>query len=192
MTIRVAAIVVLCALTGCVPAGNPLSELAAPQGPASAYRVRAGDTLSVDVWGEPRLSGERFVRDDGRLTMALINDVPAEGKSLEELAKDIERRLAKYVPAASVAVSVSRSAPIRYYLSGAFQRPGEYRSDSRITLLQAIATGGDFQPFANRGAIVLLRKVGDSERRYVLDYSKVIAGKQPNPQIQEGDLISVE
>jgi polysaccharide export outer membrane protein len=124
--------------------------------------------------------------------MPLINDVPAEGNSLEELAKEIERRLAKYVPAASVAVSVSRSAPIRYYLSGAFQRPGEYRSDSRITLLQAIATGGDFQPFANRGAIVLLRKVGDGERRYVLDYSKVIAGKEPNPQIQDGDLISVE
>lgn len=184
----------LCAvLSGCTPAGRPLDELrTGPAGEGEPYVARVGDSLTIEVWGEPRLTGERLVRDDGRLTMPLINDVPAAGKTLEAIGADISEKLAVYVPTASVSVSVAHSAPIRYYLSGSFQRPGEYRSDTQITLLQAIATGGGFQPFANKGAITLIRKGTDGEKRYVLDHGRVIQGQDPNPILRDGDLISVE
>ena len=179
-------------LSACAKRGQPLQELATPKDDKASYLARRGDSLMVEVWGEQRLTGERLVRDDGKLTMPLINDITAEGKSLEAISHDIAAKLAAYIPSASVSVSVAHSAPIRYYLSGLFNKNGEYRSDTKITLLQAIAAGGGFAPFADRGSIVLIRKSAQAERRYVLDYGRVVDGKDPNPELKDGDLISVE
>lgn len=177
---------------GCRPGGTrPLDELSATAA-AGQYTAQAGDTLEVNVWGEPRLSGEVLVREDGQLTMQLINDVTAEGKTLKALSDEIADRLKKFVPGASVTVSVVQSAPIRYFLSGQFQKPGEYRSDKKISLLQAIATGGGFAPFADESNITLIRKGGEGDIRYSLDYNRVVDGRDPNPELKNGDFVTVK
>ena len=174
-----------------LPKGRSLKELA-PAASEGSYVVAEGDTLNVEVWGEPKLSGEVFVRDDGRFTLPLVKDVEGAGKTLEELTKVVTEEFSKFVPAASVSISVLQSAPVRYYLSGAFSKPGEYRSDRRISLLQAIASGGGFAPFADDSKIILIRKSPSGELRYRLDYSLVVGGKEPNPELKDGDIIAVE
>lgn len=176
------------ALTACSPKGRPLTELS-PKNSAEQYVVKEGDTLTVQVWGEQKLSGEVFVREDGNFTMPLIEDVKAAGFAPKQIAQDVTTRLKKYVPAATVSVSVSQTAPIRYFLSGQFIKPGEYRSDKKITFLQAVATGGDFAPFADKSALTLIRRDNLTEKRYVLDYNLVVEGKQPNPELLNGDII---
>lgn len=179
-------------VTGCIfgKSGRPLTELSKAQ-ETQAYKVKAGDTLRVDVWGESRLSGEVLVRKDGNFTLQLVNDVPAAGKSVEEITTYVTSSLAQYVPGASVSVSVIQSAPIKYYLMGSFMKPGEYQSEVAITLLQAIATGQGFAPFANESEVVLIRKATTGEFRYTLDYNRVIEGKEPNPELHNGDTIIV-
>ncbi len=172
--------------------GRPLTELSETETSGGKYIVSGGDNLSVQVWGEPKLSGEVFVRDDGNLTMPLINDVPAAGRTLDAISTDITARLKDFVPSASVSISVVQSAPIRYFLSGAFAKPGEFRSEGKITLLQAIATGGGFAPFANEGALILIRKTAEGELRYKLDYNRVISGSEPNPMLKNGDVVAVQ
>lgn len=182
----------LLALSACSGnSGQPLPELSSA-GEGEEYTASAGDTLMVRVWGEPRVSGEVVVRSDGKFTLPLIDDVQAEGKSVEQISSIVQDRLSEFITAPSVSVSVAQTAPIRYYLLGSFNRPGEYRSDSRISLLQAIAKGGGFAPFANEGSITLIRKTAGKEKRYVLDYDKVRSGGQPNPNLRNGDVISVE
>lgn len=176
----------------CSGGGRSLDELEDANGIAK-YTIGSGDTLKVEVWKEPNLSGEVFVREDGSFTMSLIDDVKAEGLSPKELANNITESLKKYIPGAAVTVSLVQAAPIRYYLSGQFNKPGEYRSDKKINLLQAIATGGGFAPFADESEITLIRKNSKGEElRYVLDYNSVISGSDPNPQLQSGDFISVK
>ena len=171
---------------------SPLNELKrSADGESGTYEIQAGDVLDVQVWGEPKLSGEVIIRDDGNLTMPLVGDIPARGKTALQLSEDITASLVEYVPTASVTVSLLRTAPIKYYLSGKFLKPGEYRSDSEITLLQAIATGGNFQPFADDGNVILIRKSGPKELRYKLDYNRVVAGQEPNPILRTGDVIAV-
>jgi polysaccharide export outer membrane protein len=181
----------LLALSGCAfgGKGRSLNELDAPEG-QQEYLIRKGDTLAIKVWGESRLSGKVFVRDDGHFTMELINDVAGAGKTLPEVTEDVTTRLAEFVPGASVTISVARSAPIRFYLSGAFSSPGEYSSEGSITLLQAIATGGGFAPFADESNVVLIRKSAQ-QLRYTLDYNRVVDGKEPNPELRDGDVIVV-
>jgi polysaccharide biosynthesis/export protein len=172
-------------------ASRPLDELSQDFGSSEQYLVKEGDTLMVQVWGEPKLSGEVLVREDGRFTLPLIGDVVATGRSLEQISWAVSEQLEDYLSNASVSVSVLHSAPTVYYLSGTFIRPGEYRSDGRITLLQAISTGGGFAPFANQREIILIRKAIDGEHRYTLDYNRVLDGREPNPAIRNGDVIAV-
>lgn len=171
---------------------RPTDELKGSPEAAGEYVAKPGDVLMVNVWGEPRLSGEVYVREDGRFTLPLIDDVPAEGKTLKQIAQEATARLKDFVPTASLTVSVVQSAPIRYYLSGQFGKPGEYRSDAAISFLQAIATGGGFAPFADESSIVLIRRGAQGEMRYELDYNRVVEGKEPNPVLKNGDIIAVK
>lgn len=180
-------------VTGCATKGlSPLSELEVKPGQENEYRVQQGDTLNIQIWGETRLSGEQVVRADGRLTLPLINDVQAEGMSLSELAADIENKLSAFVTTPKVTISVVQESATRYYLSGTFTKPGEYRSMGKISFLQAIATGGGFAPFADEDSVILIRKRNNQDVRYQLNYSRVIEGLQPNPVLMSGDIIAVK
>jgi polysaccharide biosynthesis/export protein len=171
---------------------RPTAELAQTTPAGVAYVAKPGDTLMVKVWGEPQLTGEVFIREDGRFTLPLIEDVQAENKNLKEITEDVTKRLQEFVPAASVTISVAQAAPIRYFLSGQFIKPGEYRSDNKITFLQAIATGGGFAPFADESSIILIRRGPQGDMRYELDYNRVVEGKEPNPELKDGDTIAIK
>lgn len=193
LSLMIMSLTVLLLMAGCsrrVGGARSLDELSSLANVNAEYRVNFGDTLNVKIWGEPKLSGEVLVREDGRVTLSLIGDVEVEDKTLAQVAELLKTKLRTYVPSASVTVSVSQVAPTRYYLSGAFQKPGEFRSDGRISFLQAVATGGGFAPFANESSLILIRKTKSGELRYNLDYNLVIDGRQPNPILKDGDVIA--
>jgi polysaccharide export outer membrane protein len=71
------------------------------------YTIGAGDKVSVFVWGNDELSTKVQIRPDGKMTSPLVNDLTATGKTPFELARDIEKVLAKYIrdPVVSVVVT---------------------------------------------------------------------------------------
>jgi polysaccharide export outer membrane protein len=170
---------------------SPLEELQVTQDKSAAYVVKSADILMVQVWGEPKISGEVVVRQDGRFSNPLVDDVEAEGLTLPTIAKNLSESLKEFIPSASVNISLIQSAPIVYYLSGQFLKPGEYRTDKQITMLQAIATGGGFAPFADESNIMLIRKSQGIEKRYQFDYGRLVEGSEPNPELRSGDVISI-
>jgi len=194
LVVILAALLLACSFQACTKGkSNPLTDLNPVALDAEEYTVNRGDTLNVQVWGEPRVSGQVLVRNDGRFTMPLINEVKASGKTLQSLSEEVASLLSEFITTASVSISVSNRAPTAYYLSGSFQRPGEYRSDKNIKLLQAIATGGGFAPFADQANITLIRPnaSGPGDKRYHLNYNRVVAGKEPNPVLRDGDTLTV-
>ena len=183
----------LLACYACTPSNlRPLDELKTATTADAEYLIQGGDTLIVNVWGEQRLSGPVVVREDGRFTLPLVEDIHAEGKTVKQLTDEVTKKLVAFIPAASVAISVSQTAPIRYYLSGQFLKPGEFRSERKITLLQAIATGGGFAPFADESELLIIRKSTTGDLRYRFDYNRVVDGREPNPELKNGDVISVK
>lgn len=101
------AAVAVAVLAGC--GGNAVAPLTAPASTsASPYLIGPGDTLSVFVYQAPQLSVPSLpVRPDGRISMPLIPDISAAGKTPTALAKDIEGRLKEYVKQPNVSVIVS-------------------------------------------------------------------------------------
>ena len=112
---RVSVVFAVVAITGCssTPSYPPAPVQAPPPVPVDPrisgwnYLLGPGDSVQVFVWRNPEVSGSFPIRPDGKMTMNLIEDMQASGKTPTQLARDIEKALSKYIqePIATVIVS---------------------------------------------------------------------------------------
>jgi len=161
---------------------------------AIGYRVGPGDVLKVNVWKHDELSQTVTVRPDGKVSLPLIGDVNADGRTVDEIATDVAKRGARYFqdnPPVTVQVSEVRSYKI--YVVGEVQRGGEFTPNHQVTVLQGLAMAGGFTRFANADRIIIIRKDSHGERRMPFDYDAVVnAGDlQENLALQSGDTVIV-
>ena len=139
------------ALSLAVPAAMQAAQEPAPKAEAAApgaYLVAPGDVLSLFVWKETDLTREVIVGVDGRISVPLVGDVEAEGKTTAELTADLRDRLSRFLSAPSVTVGVKQSNNSSFYVVGRVAKPGEYPLRGRTTFLQALAVAGGFAEFA--------------------------------------------
>lgn len=128
----------------------------------SAYQIGREDVLDVAVWRDPDLSRTVPVRPDGMISLPLLGDVAAEGKTPHELAKSLGEALSPYVQDPRVSVIVREVNSTRVYVTGEVAQPGAYALRGRMSLVQLIALAGGFSDFADRDAIRIIRQ-GDGE-----------------------------
>jgi polysaccharide export outer membrane protein len=166
------------------------------------YRIGAGDTLQVFVWREPELSRETRVRPDGYLTVALLGDVFAVGKTPRELAGELAEKLSRFVNTPSVTITVSFSASQRIFVLGEVGRPGDFELIGRMTILQALALAGGFREYAKTEEIRVIRQeaaIGSNRlpktREIVLEvnFKELARGRnlQQNFVMKPGDVVVV-
>ena len=175
------------------PAASATSP-AVPQKPASAaYRIGTEDALQVNVWKEPTLSGAFPVRPDGMISLALIGDVQASGKTPDELAQDIQQRLKKYIQDPLVTVVVTAVNSQKVFLLGEVLHVGQVPLTPGVGVLQAIAASGGLTPYANSKKMYILRVGSDGKQiKIPVDYRKVLKGEgAPPPALLSGDTIVV-
>jgi polysaccharide export outer membrane protein len=87
----------VCLQVGCVR-GIPAERVASAEAYDYDYVIGPGDTINVFVWGVPELSQEEAtVRPDGRISLPLVEDLMASGKTPTQLARELEQALAQYV-----------------------------------------------------------------------------------------------
>lgn len=171
-------------------AAAPLGD---PRAASVDYTIGVEDLIQVSVWKNPDLSVTVPVRPDGRISLPLIDDVPAAGMTPLQLKEDLTQRWKAFLSAPEVSVIVKEVNSIKVYVVGEIVRPGELRLKSRTRLLQAISLAGGFTGFAERGKIVLLREAGGVEKRFEINYNKVVSGDRPddNMVLMPGDTIVV-
>lgn len=157
------------------------------------YIIGMGDMLEINVWNEPDLSKEVFVRLDGRISLPLVGDVVADGHTPTELSVLLTDRIGKYVEDPSVSVILLAGKSKRYYMVGQIGKPGEWPMEQPITVLQAIARAGGFLEWAKVSKIQIVRQVADKEKILVFDYEALVknADLGQNILIEAGDTIIV-
>ncbi len=157
------------------------------------YRVGPGDVLRVIVWGEEGLDLVLRVRPDGRITLPMVHDVRAAGKTPEELGQEIAKGLAAFIRHPDVAVIVQEIGSIRLYVLGEVNQQGVLSFSRRPSLLETLAAAGGLTPMA-RGRILVIHHArgGDLRRQYDLD--QVIQGKKGafDPRLDPGDIVVVQ
>lgn len=162
--------------TAPIPAGpaEPAASTNAAQAPAGsdrvidddqAYRLDSGDELRITVYGEPELSGQFQLDGQGVIQMSLINEVDAQNKTVRELQRTIEAKLRDgFIRDPQVSIEVITYRP--FYILGEVNNPGEYPYTSGLTVMNAIASAGDFTYRADKRKI-LIKSVGSPEEREV-------------------------
>ncbi len=156
---------------------------------SNSYKVGPSDVLSVRVWNEPEFSGPIAVQENGNITLPLVGDLPAGGKTPVEIQSVIAKALEKYVVHPLVTVTVQDVGSKKYYMDGLIAHPGEYALVTPTTILEAISKAGGLQDFANAKHIYILR----GDKRIYFNYKDVLRGKhmEQNIGIKPGDHIVV-
>ncbi|HYO51680.1 polysaccharide biosynthesis/export family protein [Archangium sp.] len=122
------------------------------------YRIGREDILDVAVWRDADLSRTLPVRPDGFISLPMVGEVRAEGRTPNELADEIREALKPYVQEPRVTVIVREVNSSRVFITGEVAHPGAYPLRGRVSILQAIALAGGFTDFADRDGIVVLRR----------------------------------
>ena len=167
----------------------------APQS-TSEYIVGPGDTLNVFVWRNPDLSLKVPVRPDGRISIPLVPDVVAVGKTTSGLARDIEQRLQKYLTDPNVTVIVETfvgpfSRQVRVIGEAAEPRAIPYRTN--MTVLDAMIEVGGLTKYAAGNAAILVRTVNGKQESYSVHLNSLIkdGDVSANVALAPGDIIII-
>ena len=176
-----------------VPMPTPGSSEVVARDP-SDFVIGSEDVLAINVWKEPEVSRGVVVRSDGKISLPLLGEIQASGKTPKQLQVEIAQGLTSYIPAPEVAVIVQTINSKKYSILGQVSRAGTSSLTGPMTVLDAIAAAGGFQTFAKRKKVYILRTGPDGrEQRIPFNYLEVIKGKHPeqNIQLQARDIIIV-
>ena len=159
------------------------------------YFLGPEDVLDITVWKNADLSKQVTVRPDGRISLPLIGDITAVGKTAAQLSSDISAKLKEYKENPSVSIVVKEVNSYVIYVLGEVLKPGKYPLKSKTTLLQAITIASGLTPNSARNKIVVFRfaKDGGGRIRMKASYDDIVLrdGITQDIELKPGDQIVV-
>ena len=159
------------------------------------YIMGPEDVLEITVWKNADLSKQVQVRPDGRISLPLIGDVSAVGRTAAQLTEEISARLKSYMENPTVSILVKEVNSYQIYVLGEVNAPGKYPLKSKTTLLQAITIAHGFTQVAARNKIVVFRfgKDGEGLNKIKASYDDIVLrdGSDQNIELKPGDQIVV-
>ncbi len=160
---------------------------------SESFVIGPEDVLQISVWKESELSGQLPVRSDGKISLALLNDVQAAGLTPMQLADSIAEKLKKYISDPQVSVVLRQINSRKYYLLGEVKKPGVFPLSSEMTVLQALSVAGGFNDFAGLTKIYVLRQENGKPVKYPFNYKQVLKGEatEQNQLLKPNDTIVV-
>jgi len=170
---------------------------AGPSVLVKSYKMAVGDQLQINVWKNPELSLSEPIRPDGKISMPLIGDVMAVGKTPEELAAKIEGRLANYVKAPNVTVILTslqgHAFLSRIRVTGSVTQNISMSYHQGMTVLDAILEAGSVDLYADSNNTKLHRRTKKGSVAYDIRLKDIMedGDMTTNAILMPGDIISV-
>jgi polysaccharide biosynthesis/export protein len=168
---------------------SPAAGVVVPPG----YVIGPEDILNIVFWREKDWSAEVVVRPDGKISLPVLKDVDASGRTPEELANTVKEAAAKYIRDTDVTVIVKEIHSRKIFVVGEVAKPGSIALGGEMTVLQAIGEAGGLLEHAKRKDIAIVRMESGHERRFSFNYNDVLRGRNlaQNIKLQPGDTILV-
>jgi polysaccharide export outer membrane protein len=162
------------------------------EGTYAAYRVGAPDVLAVSVLPDPVLERSVVVRPDGMISLDLIGDVPAGGRTIDEISSDIEARISRFKRDASVTVSLESAQSTAVTIFGEVRSPTSFPLTKETRIAEAIAMVGGETQFARTAKVRVIRSGGGESAVYIVNLNDIRAGDQTtNMVLASGDIVYV-
>jgi polysaccharide export outer membrane protein len=183
-------------LLGCASANLNYDYTKEPDPRAQEFPVGPGDRLQINVWRDEELSTEARVRPDGAITVPLVGDIRAAGRTASQIRDEIQSKLTAFMKSETAKVTVIVSEVYSYYftVSGNVERPGIYRPTSYVTVLEALSISGEPNRYADTDNLKILRRdPSGGLKRIPINYDLLRRGERmdQNVVILAGDNIVV-
>lgn len=197
LQIAFAALILLAAASAQEPEPRPVDIPTSAVQPAPAaspdYVIGPDDILHIVVWREQEMTTSVPVRPDGKISLPLLGEIEAAGRTPLALQELLTTKAAKYVTNPQVTVMVTEVRSKRVFVVGEVVRPGSITLSPGMTALQAITAAGGLSPYANSKKIFVVRKENGSPVRMQFNYRAVISGRSLNADmaLKAGDTIIV-
>ena len=158
---------------------------------SSAYKIGPLDVLEVSVFKVPDLSRTVQVADSGTINLPLVGEVPAAGRTAQDVERDLTKRLgAKYLQSPQVNVYVKEYNSQRVTIEGSVKKPGVYPIRGDASLLQIIATAEGLTDTA-QSEVAVFRNVDGKRTAAKFDVGEIRSGTMQDPKLVQGDVIIV-
>jgi polysaccharide export outer membrane protein len=155
------------------------------------YVLGAEDVIAVSMWEEPNFSGSFTIRPDGMISMPLIGEIKAAGKTPLQLQDDVNKAALQWVKVPRSTINLLSSQSKHIYFDGEGIGAGALPLVMPIHLLEAISARGGLKDFADSKHIRILR---DQKLFLVVNYKDLLTGKHPEKNIllQDNDHVVVK
>ena len=162
-------------------AQTPVSQAAdsATKAHDDSFVIGNDDVLSINVWKEPDISRSIPVRSDGKISLPLVGEVQAAGRTPLKLEQEIASKLQNFISQPEVTVMVQQINSQKFNVLGQVAHPGSFVIANSPTVLDAIALAGGFRDFAKQKSVYVLRQNADgTQTRLPFNYKEVVKGQQ--------------
>ncbi len=193
--IWIAATFVFLGLAGCAATHPPAPEVVS-QTSDFFYIIGPGDNLNIQVWRNPEVSSSIPVRPDGRISTPLVEDLPAANKTPSQLARDIEKALAKFIQDPIVTVIVTGfSGPYNQQVRviGQAAKPQALQYREKMTLMDVMIAVGGITDFAAGNKASIVRLVDGKQQQFGVRLESLIRDGDisANVGILPGDVLII-
>jgi polysaccharide export outer membrane protein len=176
--------------TGCQTSVSN-AALASQAAPPARTTLAPGDVIKLTFTGTPELNQSQRIRVDGKLSLPLIGEVSAAGKTITGLQGELSQLYKTQLKNSDVLVTLE-SAPTQVVISGAVVKPTKIAFEKPTTVFEAIMEAGGASPYGNLKNVRLIRTVNGVQQSQSLDLSPTLKGEATKPfYVRDGDVIYV-
>jgi len=187
-------VVVGMAATGNLGATDGALSLGLTGGRRPLYRLQPSDTVEVNFPFAPEFNQSTTVQPDGFIALRGADSVLAVGKTLAELADQVNQAYAGSLRDPQASVTLKEFEKPYFIVSGEVTRPGKYELRSETTVIEAVAIAGGFTSQARHSEVILFRaRAGEETKARTLDVKKLLRAKNLGEGLQlgPGDMVFV-
>jgi polysaccharide export outer membrane protein len=130
---------------------------------------------------------------DGKISLPLVGEVVAQGRTVIELKESLTEKLKNYVEVPEVTVIVTQSRSRLIYAIGKLNSPGSFPLEAGMTVLQALSKAGGFSEWADTKNVMIIRREGGKEIQLRFNYKEFTSGEklEQNILLKPGDTLVV-
>lgn len=150
-----------------------------------------GDIFEVRVYGEEELSGSYRVSENGTIDFPLVGTLEVKGATDTEISHRLTELLRRYVKEPHVSIYVKEYNSQKVFVFGQVQKPGTFRYEQGMNIVEAITLAGGFAKLADQKGTYVTRTVDGTEQRIKVSVPAIGEGREPNLTLEPGDIIYV-
>lgn len=155
------------------------------------YKISSGDILYIKISPAEELSREVIVSPDGKIVLSLVGSIKAEGLSVEELRKTLEKLYSVYIANPKVSITIRYFSKKQLFIMGEVRNPGGYQYKEGIKLFELISLAGGFTPYAGLKNVKIYRGEQEKKQTIIVNLEEIISDISKDFPLLPGDIVEV-